>query len=117
MNIDVINDFVNNEIVYVEKKQKMGKKRIRDAKYKEHLKFLQKNIHSYPPPTTNYMYNKESGIYEESDRIKRIYRGNHKGNRYKYYKRYGNKKVRRYKGKISNGGMYKKVSEFWWMVD
>ena len=48
---------------------------------------------------------------------KRCYRGNHKGSRYSYYKKYANRQVRRHKDKIQSGGGYKKVFDYWWTVD
>lgn len=34
----------------------------------------------------------------------------------KYHKRYSNKKVRRYKNFIGNGGDYRKLYDYWWEV-
>ena len=48
---------------------------------------------------------------------KRVYRGNHKGNCYRFYKKYANRVVRRYKGELHSGGSYKKCFDYWWTVD
>lgn len=48
---------------------------------------------------------------------KRTYRGNHDGNRYKFYKKYSKHIVRRYKEQFSNGSMYKKCFDYWFTVD
>lgn len=34
----------------------------------------------------------------------------------KYYRKYGARKVRRYKGDISNGSSYKRFYDLWWDV-
>ena len=51
------------------------------------------------------------GRYElQKPYYQRIYRGQ----RSKWIKKQCNRSVRRYKGKIQNGGSYKKIDEFWW---
>lgn len=47
----------------------------------------------------------------------RYYKGNHLGNRYRFYKKHSNKVVRRYKGDLNNGNYYRKVFDYWWTVD
>ena len=100
-------------------KKKRRNKRERDLKYKNHVKYLAKNYPYYPPPAIPV---DEDGCWNFDDPIgtvyyRRTYKGNHKRNRYKYYKKYSNRKVRRYKGEIHRGGSYKKVFNYWWTVD
>lgn len=47
----------------------------------------------------------------------RYYRGNHKWSRYRYYKKYSNRIVRRFGEDIQNGSSYKKCFDYWWTVD
>lgn len=97
-------------------------KRERDLKYKNHLKFLAE-IPGYHPliwkvdEMRGYCNGKWWSLPLEKSYYKRSYMDNHKGGRYSYYKKYANRRVRRYKGEIHNGGSYRKVSEFWWNVD
>lgn len=37
--------------------------------------------------------------------------------RQKFYKKYSNKRVRRYKGEIPKGGAYKRFFEYWRTID
>ncbi len=98
-------------------KQKRRNKRKQDLKYKNHVKFLAQTISYYPPPA---MPVDEDGKWNFDDPIgtvyyRRTYKGNHKKNRYKFYKKYANGIVRRYKGEISNGCAYKKCfDKYWW---
>lgn len=102
-------------------KQKRRSKRERDQKYKNHIKFLSENIKYYPAPVmyTDLIYARGLGLIENpKPYYKRCYRGNHKGSRYKLYKKYANKKVRKYKGEIHNkGNQYRKIYDYWWIVD
>lgn len=123
-------------------------KRTRKDKYIKRLKYLSE-ICGYPPPSYHIKekWDKELRCYipVEKSYYKRLYRGNHKTNRYKYYKKYSNKSVRRYglgsmiesidwyggndyydfiiyggnkhHGELKNGGSYKKVFDYWWTVD
>lgn len=102
-------------------KQKRRNKRERDQKHKNHLKFLAENVQYYPP---SVIYIDE--IYVEGEGwvdnlkpyYKRCYRDKHKGGRYKFYKKYSNRCVRRYKGEIHiKGNYYRKVFDYWWTVD
>lgn len=102
-------------------KQKRRNKRDRDQKYKNHLKFLAENIQYYPSPViyTDKIYIEGEGwVDNPKPYYKRCYRDNHKGNRYKFFKKYSNRCVRRYKGEIhNNGNHYRKIFDYWWMVD
>lgn len=101
-------------------KQKRRNKRERDLMYKNHIKYLAKTYPSYPPPA---MPVDENGRWNFDDPVgtvyyRRTYRGNHKGNRYSFYKKYSNRCVRGYKGKIhSKGNQYRKIFDYWWTVD
>lgn len=101
-------------------KKKRKNKRERDLKHKNHLKYLYKHCNFYPSPVTytDEVWVKGYGYVENpKPYYKRLYRGNHKHNRYKYYKKYANRCVRRYKGELHSGGSYKKVFDYWWTVD
>jgi len=103
---------------------KSNKKRLnkhsRRYKYQQHLKKLNR-IAYYPTPVMYIEENWDKKLrkYIPLDKpyYKRCYRGNHDGSRYKFYKRYANKNVRRYQGELHNGGSYKKVYDYWWSVD
>ncbi len=97
-------------------------KRERLFAYRRHLRFLADNVHRYPSPA----YYKEEIFLDfwcrkriplRNPRYVRLYRGNHDGNAYQYYKRVANKSVRRYKRGLHNGSQYKKVFDYWWAVD
>ena len=47
---------------------------------------------------------------------KRYWRGCH-NNRFKYWLKISNRKVRRYKGDVHSGGFYRKIFDYWWTVD
>lgn len=102
-------------------KQKRKNKRERDQKHKNHLKFLAENIQYYPCPViyTDEIYVKGEGwVDNPKPYYKRCYRDNHKGGRYKFYKKYSNRCVRRYKREIhSKGNQYRKIFDYWWTVD
>ena len=104
-------------------KQRKRSKRERDFKHKQKLKFLADNLQYYPSPA--YYKDKEfvgwsNGGYVPIKKpyYKRQYRDNHKNGRYKWYKNYANRQVRRYNGELhSKGNCYRKVYDFWWEVD
>lgn len=102
-------------------KQKRRNKRERDQKYRNHLKFLAENVLSYPSPViyTDRIYvDGEGWVDNPNPYYQRCYRGNHKGSRYKHYKKYSNRCVRQYKGEIHNkGSQYRKIFDYWWTVD
>lgn len=102
-------------------KQKRRDKKECDQKYKSHLKFLSENVQYYPSPVIyiDEIYVKGEGwVDNPKPYYKRCYRDNHKGGRYKYYKKYSNRCVRRYKGEIHNkGNQYRKIFDYWYTVD
>lgn len=83
----------------------------------------------YPTPAIpldkygNYVPDEEWFVWFPNDKrndisyYQRIYRGNHNGNRYQFYKKYGNKVVRKCREEINDGGHYKKIFDYWWTVD
>ena len=102
-------------------KQKRRNKRERDQKHINHLIFLAENIQYYPSPviyTDEIWISRQGYIENPKPYYKRYYQGNHKGNRYSFYKKYANRCVRRYKGEIHNkGNQYRKIFDYWWTVD
>lgn len=101
-------------------KRKRKNKRERDQLHKQHLKWLAENSQDYPCPVTyeDKIWVRGYGYVENpKSYYKRWYRGRHKDNRYKYYKKYANRAVRRYNDEIHNGCCYKKIFDYWWAVD
>lgn len=99
-------------------KKKHRNKREREQKYKAHLKFIADHVQYYPCGVeyVDEKWVKEVGyIPLEKPYYKRIYRDNHSGNS-KYWKHYSNRRIRRYKAKIANGGFYKKIFDYWWTM-
>lgn len=97
-------------------KQKRRNKRERDQKYKNHLKFLAENINKYPSPAIcvdEIWVEGEEYIDNPKPYYKRCYKDNHRGGRYKYYKKHSNRCVRMYKGEIqSKGNQYRKIFDY-----
>ena len=106
---------------HISSKKKRRNKRERDLKYKKHLKVLYENNQYYLSPViyTDEIYVKGEGwVDNPKPYYKKRYRDNHKGGRYKYYKKYSNRCVRRYKGEIhAKGNQYRKIFDYWWTVD
>lgn len=122
-------------------RKKSSNKRTRKNKYIKRLQYLE-SIANYPQPVMyiDEKWNKDERKYVPVDKpyYKRLYRANHKGSRYQFYKKYSNKKVRNYgigtceydedfdltiypyrksDGELKNGGSYKKVFDYWWEVN
>lgn len=98
-------------------KQKRRNKRERDQKYKNKLKRLSACTSS--PHTfiqyTDITYIRGQGDFENPKLYyKKLYYGE---NCKKRYKRIASKHVRRYKGEIHNGNMYRKIFDYKWEVD
>ena len=102
-------------------KQRKRNKRERDLKYRQRLKLLAENVNGYPSPViyTDEIWIKGLGwVKNPKPYYKRLYRDNHKGGRNKYYKKYANRQVRRYKGELhSKGNQHRKVFDYWWAVN
>jgi hypothetical protein len=79
-------------------------------KYKDHLKYLSETRNKYPSPV--YL------ILDENDKpyYKRLYKSKHANSVSSYFKRYSNKKVRRYKNPISSGNTYRKIFDYWYEI-
>ena len=94
------------------KKKKRSKKE-RNLKYKNHLKYLAENISGYPSPAycVDEIWVKGYGYIENpKPYYKRLYRSK----RSKYLKRQSNKRIRKYKGALSNGWICHRLYDFWW---
>ena len=96
-------------------KKKKRSKRERDLKYKKHLKYLAKN-NWFPSPAfcTNGTWVKGHGWIENSGTYyyKRLYRGKNSS----YLKKASNRKIRQYKGELSNGYYCHRLFDFWWKM-
>lgn len=97
-------------------KRKRKTKRERDLKHKNKLIRKSKLYHGVYYRDEKYISGK-GFISIEKPYYRRFYRGNHNGNRYRYYKKYANHCVRNYDGVIPDGSGYKKVFDYWWTVD
>jgi hypothetical protein len=123
-NLAFFNDQIDNYGFYDDyerlqkHKKKHEKRRKRDIAYKKHLKFLAENVPGYPSPViyvdSIYIEGYRQKLPISKPYYKRLYRGNHTPSRSKYYKKYANHIVRKYKGDIHNGSQYKKIYDYWW---
>lgn len=85
----------------------------RNVKYKNHLKKLYINVgECYPSPVV-YEDKLLAGRYY-IENPKPYYKRYYRDQRSKYLKRQSNKRVRRYKGELSNGNDYRRIYDFWW---
>lgn len=99
-------------------KRRRKNKRERDQLYKQHLKWLAEHVDYYPVPVTyeDEIWVKGYGYIENpKPYYKRWYRDNHRCGRFKYYKKYSNRVVRRYTDVIRNG-QYRKYFDYWYTV-
>lgn len=93
--------------------KKRRDKRERYIKHQEHLKKLAEDTSGYPTPAyrVDKVWIRKYGYVEiAKPYYKRLYRGQ----RSKYIKKLSNRKIRRYKGDLSNGFMCHKLYDFWW---
>ena len=98
-------------------KKKHRARRAATARYKNKLKFQAENIMGYPSPVWSKGLNGWTGNKDEILYYAKVYKSKHTV-RYSYYKRYSNKKVRKYDIDVRlKGGAYKKVFDYWWTVD
>ncbi len=87
---------------------KKRNKRERDLKYKNHLKNLCNSYHGH-------CYFSGCICRDEVWRHGRYYYTRiYRGKRSKYLKKASSKKIRQYKGDISNGNACHKIFDFWW---
>ncbi len=92
----------------------------RKRKYKRHLKEIaimgelrRENCKNCMYSGAVYMDENANGDLLEKPYYRRYWRGS----RFKEWRDISNRKVRRYKGDIHNGGFYKKIFDYWWTVD
>jgi len=100
-------------------KKKLSK-RDRRNKYKNHLKFLNNNLNHYLSPSIALDKNREWVNLFQNDEIKDVsyYKRLYRGQRSKYLKKISHKKVRKYKGELSQkGNSSNKLFDFWWEYD
>lgn len=90
-------------------------KRRRDRKYKRKLK----RLYSFRTITPAIWYVDADYPYKTVNKpyFVKSYKslGRNKG-RYSTYKKVSNRKVRHYKGDLSNGNAYKKLFDLWWQI-
>lgn len=106
-----------NNVNFIKHNSKISKKRERDWKHRNHAKKLARiTEHGWPP--AYYLETKDwfirDGYIEIIEYKKPYYKRIYRGQRSKWIKNQCNRSVRRYKGKIPNGGSYKKIAEYWW---
>lgn len=96
--------------------KKRKTKRERELKYKANLKDLSKNSSKYY--TVAYLV-EEIKIKEHQyvENPKPYYKRLYRGKRSSYIKKRSNKRIRRYKGDISNGWDCHRLYDFWWELD
>lgn len=105
----------NSSIYCVKKNARKKRKRTRrerDCAYKRKLETL---FMAYPADKNGRYV--EQNEQERFAYYKRVYRGNRKGLSTTYWKKISNRKIRRYKGDISNGFMCHKIFEYRWHIN
>ena len=101
-----------------------GKKRLaakeRNRKHQRHLRKLASISERMQGKNTMYggavLVDGEAGTAGKKTFYRRYWRGGH-NNRFRYWRRVSNRKVRRYRGDVHNGGAYRKIFDYWWTVD
>ena len=114
--------------VFSAKKKKNGKGQRKTNKYERKRKYTEKlmrtldierepddylygpygaKFSSYYPVCYSTFYRRQS---TQKPHLRRWWYGN------KFFKNYANRKVRRYKKKILNGNMYRKIFDYWWTI-
>ena len=90
-----------------------------EIRHRNHLTMLAMSITGYPPVSMPVDCNGCWNFDDPDGTIfyKRCYRDNHSGGRYKWYKRYANRSVRRYTRSLASGKSYRKVFDLAWEVD
>ena len=87
-------------------KRKSSTKRSREQKHRNRIKELSK-----------YGYHRVFRQKDWFDPESRIVKRSYGCGGVRFYKNYCNRKLRRFKGEVKNGGHYKKLNEFWWVID
>ncbi len=94
--------------------------RERNRKYQRHLRKLASISERMQGKSAMYggavLVDRETGGARKKPFYRRYWRGSH-NNRFRYWRRVSNRKVRRYKGDVHSGGFYRKISAYWWTVD
>jgi hypothetical protein len=102
------------------RKEKNGKKYANDLKYKKKLERQAKEIEYWPGPAywVDEKWVKDEGYVPlEKPYVKKVYKSSH-AQRYRYYKNYSNRKIRRHGLlPIPRGCGYKKVFDYAYTVD
>ncbi len=100
---------------------KKRNKRERDRKFRNHLKRISEM--NFYPQAGYYVCEKyihgHGWVKIDKPYYRKIWIGNGRKHGYsktRWTKRKCNRAVRRYKNDISNGCMYKKISEYWWEI-
>ena len=104
---------------------KMKYRRKMNNKHALRLRMLADNPKRFPHPAIRVGLNPETGERdygcdnEDTVYIKRIYKNGRRTNRYRFYKHYSNKKIRRYPFKSWGRGkcFHRKIFDYWWTVD
>lgn len=100
-------------------KEKRTRKYMQDMRHKKRLERVAKSWHGYPGVAIwveeKYIGN---GIYEcvTKPYAKKLYVSSN-CERYRYYKRHSNRKVRRTKTQIPHGNGYRKIFDYKWAID
>lgn len=93
--------------------RKRGNKREREEKYLNRLKRLDRTSKSPISLIDEKFINGQGWITI----VKPYYKRLHRRSSSKYYKKYSNHVVRRYKGYIQNGNNYRKLFDYWWEIN
>lgn len=100
-------------------KQRMAA-RERNRKYQKHLRKLASISGRMQGKSAMYgravLVDREAEGAGKNLFYRKCWRGCHH-NRFRYWRRVSNRKVRRYRGDVHNGGSYRKIFDYWWTVD
>jgi len=126
-------EYFDKQSNYTKKKNIKNKNKVRLDKYSNKKKYRDKlwklcseysydgmrAYSNYYPVYVNFdTYDTDIRDYIVIDKPhpKRHWRGSHGSNTSRFYKKYSNKIIRRYKGKIPNGNWCHKMFDFWWTL-
>jgi hypothetical protein len=101
-------------------KERRTKKYMQDIRHKKRLERMAHNCKAYPAAAfwVDEKYNVKNGKYEDIPKpyAKKMYLSSN-CERYRYYKRYSNRKVRRTFSTIGRGNGYRKIFDYKWEID
>lgn len=80
------------------------------ARHDRKMRVYNSTLKFYPSPV--YTLERDGKSY-----LKRLYRSQHAGSRAAFCRKYCNRKVRYYKNEISSGNSYRKIADYWWILD